>query len=183
MAQQHPFRGVGFRDVISFDTRTHNVIMQHGATPKREDLEGWEFRGYNPPVFARLLGFQKFMKGFFVDGQSLAGYNLFVDSPRGGPDAAWRPKKGGGAESRHGYYDVLPVQPGSRYSEFDHAVLLDYGSGRNSAVNPEARIRDYLVQVDPENPDLFLGKAYLDLGPLSVFSNFFVLERLQPAPR
>ena len=179
---QHPFHGVTFDDVIQYDSRTHNVVMQHGTLPKREDLEGWEFRGFNPPGFAKLLGFQKFMKGFFVDGQTLAGYNLFVENARGGAAAPWRPK-GGDTSKRHGYYDALPVKPGSTYDEYDHALLLDYGSGRNSPANPESRIRDYLVQVDPQNPDLFLGKAYLDLGLTSVFSNFFVLERLRPAPQ
>jgi hypothetical protein len=60
--------------------------------------------------------------------------------------------------------------------------LLNYGSGRNRALNPEARIRDFLVQVDPNNPDIFLGKAFLDLGLARAFSNFFLLERLGRAP-
>ena len=29
----------------------------------------------------------------------------------------------------------------------------------------------------PDNPDLFLGKAYYAVGPLRVHSNFFILER------
>ncbi|MCA9611715.1 MAG: hypothetical protein KC586_03045, partial [Myxococcales bacterium] len=82
----------------------------------------------------------------------------------------------------HGFYDVVPVKTGSRYDDFPNAVLLDYGSGRNAAWNPESRIRDFLVQVDPSNPDLYLGKAFLDLGVTRVFSNFFVLERLRRAP-
>ncbi|MEM9863864.1 MAG: hypothetical protein AAF938_19850, partial [Myxococcota bacterium] len=100
------------------------------------------------------------------------------------PDKSRLPKDGPGlgtdARGRHGFYDVVSAT--GRYGEFPQAVLLNYGSGRNAATNPEARIRDYLVQVDPNNPDLFLGKAYLNLGLTDVFSNFFVLERLRPAP-
>ena len=91
-------------------------------------------------------------------------------------------KEGGKKKGRHGFYDVVPVLPDSRYDEFPQAVLLDYGSGRNHPADPEGRIRDYLVQVDPENPTLFLGKAYIDLWYGSVYSNFFILERFRPAP-
>ncbi len=178
----HPFAGVSFDDVIRFDNRTLDVVMRRGATPRFEDLDGWEFRGFNPPTFAKVLGFQKFAKGFFADGDALAGYNLFVRNPRSGSSAPWQLQEDGARGGRHGYYDVTPVQAGSRYDEFPDAMLLDYGSGRNSQLNPESRIRDYLVQVDPQNEDLFLGKAYLDLGLGAVFSNFFVLERLRRAP-
>lgn len=175
----HPFSGVSFRDVIAYDRRTLEAIMIHGATPKKEELIDYEFRGYNPPMFARVLGFQKFVKGFFEDRKGLAGYNLFTLNPRSGPSAEWIAKESGKNRGRHGFYDVVPVKPGSRYDEFEQAVLLDYGSGRNSRLNPECRIRDYLVQVDPDNPELYLGKAYLDLGVTSVHSNFFVLERFR----
>ena len=184
MSRGHPFTDVTFEDVIQFDKRTLNAVMDHGATPQREHLADWEFKGFNPPAFAKVLGFQKFVKGFFVDDAgNLAGYNLFVENPRSGPKAAWRPKKDGAPETRHGFYDVVPVGANPRYDDYPNAVLLDYGSGRNKRIDPEGRIRDFLVQVDPTNPDLYLGKAFLDLGFGRVFSNFFVLERLRPAPK
>ena len=180
----HPFSGVTFADVIRFDKRTMNSVMDHGATPQTKNLKDFEFRGFNPPAFTKVLGFQKFVKGFFVDPQGkLAGYNLFVDEARSGPEAPWLPKKDGAPETRHGFYDVVPVGSNPCYSDYPHAVLLDYGSGRNHKLDPEGRIRDFLVQVDPANPDLYLGKAYLDLIATRVFSNFFVIERLRPAPK
>ena len=54
-----------------------------------------------------------------------------------------------------------------------------YGKGGNRRWDSTRGLRDYLVQVDPANPDLFLGKAYYALGPLRVHSNFFILERLR----
>ena len=180
----HPFSGVTFDDVIRFDKRTCNAVMDHGATPQQKHLKDWEFKGFNPPTFAKVLGIQKFVKGFFVDpAGKLAGYNLFVDAPRGGPKAEWRPKKDGAPSARHGFYDVVPVGPTPRYADSPTAVLLDYGSGRNKTIDPEGRIRDFLVQVDPKNPDLYLGKAYLDLFATRAFSNFFVLQRMRPAPK
>lgn len=178
----HPFLGVSYEDVVAFDNRTLNSVMENGELPTEEHLSGWEFRGFNPPKFAKLLGFQKFMKGFFVDERGLAGYNLFVEDPRDGLHAPWRPKKDGAPSTRHGFYDVQTVQAGDEYDEFPGAGFLNYGSGRNKPFDPESRIRDYLVQVDPSNDKIFLGKAYLDLGLTSVFSNFFVLERHRRAP-
>jgi hypothetical protein len=178
----HPNRGLTFTDLIALPPARLDEVMAHGSTPTADDLAGSEFRGFNPPWFAKLLGFQKFMKGFFVDEQgALAGYNLFVRNARAGAGAPWEPVAEG-TNGRHGFYDVRPVQAGDRYDAFPSAVLLDYGSGRNAPLNPESRIRDYLVRVDPENPDLFLGKAYLDLGVVRLFSNFFVLDRERPAP-
>jgi hypothetical protein len=179
----HPFAGAHFDDLVRMPRLELDRVMAAGARPTREALAGWEWRGFNPPVFAKVLGFQKFVKGFFVDElDRLAGYNLFVDRPRGGPGRPWHPKGGGAPSTRHGFYDVVPVVAGTRYDDFPNAVLLDYGSGRNSPWNPESRIRDFLVQVDPYNPDLYLGKAFLDLGMTRVFSNFFILDRLRRAP-
>ncbi len=179
----HPFSGATFERVIAMPRAELEQVMLEGATPQRAHLAGFEFRGFNPPAFAKALGFQKFIKGFFVDaGDQLAGYNLFVRDARKGPSAPWVAKKDGGPSTRHGFYDVVPVKSGGRYSDFPNAVLLDYGSGRNKPLDPEGRIRDFLVQVDPDNPDLYLGKAFLDLGLTRVFANFFIIERLREAP-
>jgi hypothetical protein len=56
-------------------------------------------------------------------------------------------------------------------------LLLDYGLGGNGPFGPP--LRDYIVQVYPDNADLLLGKAYLALGPLRIPAGFFILERLK----
>jgi hypothetical protein len=173
----HPYAGTTFEALVRLPNDRLEDVLRHGHPPAREELVGYEFNGFNTPAFARVLGFQKFIKGFFEDEQKrLVGYNLFVERPRAGIHAPWVPKGTGGPENRHGFYDVLPVKPG-RYGDYENAVLLDYGSGRNHPLNPESRIRDFLVQVDPGNPRLLLGKAYVDLGASRVFSNYFVLSR------
>jgi hypothetical protein len=173
----HPYAGLTFEELASFPEERLEDALRRGSPPAGDELVGREFNGFNTPTFTRVLGFQKFIKGFFLDVEGkLAGYNLFVERPRAGITAPWVAKSGGGAEKRHGFYDVTPVTPG-RYGDYPNAVLLDYGSGRNHALNPESRIRDFLVQVDPGNPRLLLGKAYVDLGVTRVFSNFFVLSR------
>lgn len=173
----HPYAGITFEELATSPRERLEDALRRGTRPARAELVGREFDGFNTPAFTRVLGFQKFIKGFFEDeAGKLVGYNLFVERPRAGITAPWVPKDGGGPESRHGFYDVVPVTPG-RYGDYPNAYLLDYGSGRNHRLNPESRIRDFLVQVDPENPTLLLGKAYIDLGVTRVFSNFFVLSR------
>ena len=94
-----------------------------------------------------------------------------------GDREAWIKKHGGDEGKRFGYYHVAPVDPRSKENRYLHSVLLHYGEGGNHSLDPSAGIRDYLVQVDPDNRDLFLGKAYYKVGPIRVHSNFFILER------
>jgi hypothetical protein len=56
-------------------------------------------------------------------------------------------------------------------------LLLDYGLGGNGLFGPP--LRDYIVQVYPDDPDLLLGKAYLAFGSLRIPVSFFVLQRLR----
>ena len=42
-------------------------------------------------------------------------------------------------------------------------------------------LRDYLVTPDASQPDILLGKAFMQLGPFRLFSNYFVVERLRKA--
>ncbi len=154
------------------------LVMVRGATPDLDALVGWELRGINHPGWARLAGIKKFVKGFFraEDGRVM-GYNSPV--VQNVLDGRWRTTPSDTAPKRFGFYEVVPVDPTSRDNAYLHAVLLDYGRGGNKRWDPTRGLRDYLVQVDPANPDLFLGKAYYALGPLRVHSNYFILERFR----
>jgi len=150
-----------------------DLAFVRGETPDLDSLVGWEFRGINHPGWAKLAGIKKFVKGFFrtEDGR-VNGYNSPV--VQNVLDGRWQV-----APKRFGFYLVAPVDATSRDNAYLHAVLLDYGKGGNKPWDPTRGLRDYLVQVDPANPDLFLGKAYYALGPLRVHTNFFILERLR----
>jgi len=153
-------------------------IFERGTMPDLESLVGWEFRGINRlPLnflpFGQLVGIKKFCKGFHrtEDGRVM-GYNSPVDSSNA-LDGRWHI-----ASKRFGFYEVYPVDATARDNEYLHAVLLDYGKGGNKAYDPTAGLRDYVVQVDPANPDLFLGMAFYALGPARIGPlNFFILER------
>ena len=151
-------------------------VFQRGATPNIDDLLGWEFRGINHlplnrvPV-ATLVGIKKFLKGFFRDESGkVRGYNMAAKMNV--LDGRWHL-----TEKRYGYFETDYVDATARDNTYLHAVLLDYSKGGNPALYPMNVLRDYIVQVDPSNPDLFLGKAYIALGPARIPTNFFILER------
>lgn len=152
--------------------------FMRGATPDTDALVGWEFRGINrfplyPLPIPDVLGIKKFCKGFFraEDGRVM-GYNSPVE--QNVLDGRWnvKPKK-------FGFYEVHEVDATSRDNFYLHAVLLNYGRGGNKPFDPTSGLRDYVVQVDPANPDLYLGKAYYAIGPARLRTNFFILERLR----
>ena len=74
------------------------------------------------------------------------------------------------------------LDPRARDHLYPRAILLDYGaSPRNPPGAVERRLRDYVVQPDPANPNLLLGKAYFAFGNCRLASNFFIIGRLGPA--
>jgi len=158
-------------------TKVHlDDIFVRGATPDLDQLVGWEFRGINHPAWARVAGIKKFVKGFFRgDDGRVMGYNCPVE--QNVLDGRWHLKPEDAAPKRFGFYEVAPVDPTRRDNYYLHAVLLDYGRGGNHRLDPTSGLRDYLVQVDPQNPDLYLGKAYYAIGPARLWMNYFILER------
>ncbi|HTJ40859.1 MAG TPA: hypothetical protein VL463_02150 [Kofleriaceae bacterium] len=152
------------------------VVFLRGVTPEIDQLVGWEFRGTNTPPWMRLIANKKFVKGMFRNAAGeVYGYNCPCVQNR--LDEPWITRPDDARPNRFGFYKVVPVDATTRDNKYLHALLLDYGQGKGAVYDPTRGLRDYLVQVDPVNPDLFLGKAYYAVGPARVPTNFFVLER------
>jgi len=152
-------------------------VFARGTTPDLDELAGWEFRGTNTPDFTKLLGIKKFIKGMYRRDGEVFGYN--TPAVQNGIHAPWIARPSESAPKRFGFYKVAPVDPTSRDNTYLHAVLLDYGRGGNPRTDPSQTLRDYVVQVDPDNRDLYLGKAYVAAGPLRVPTSFFIIERFR----
>jgi len=161
-------------------------VMRCGATPDLSRLSGWEFRGFNTVELLQLAGIRKFKKGFYRADPSrphqegIQGYNVnVVQGTLGEP---WRDATKNGQPVRIGWYEAHQVDLADSDNKYPNAVLINYGaSPKNIKLDPSRLLRDYLVQVYPDNPDLYLGKAFLTLGPLRVFASYFVLERHNPS--
>lgn len=172
---------LSFRGLIATSQRELEAVFRASKSPDLERLPGRVFRGCNPPWHARVLGIQKFMKGFFRGAGGIEGYNLPVR--QNGLEAPWSAKPSDESPRRFGYYLARPVDPKARDAKYPGSALLDYGaSPRNPWYAAPKVLRDYLVQPDPANPDVLLGKAYLALGPARVKANFFVLAYDREGP-
>ncbi len=155
-------------------------IFLDGKCPDLDKLAGWEFRGLNSPTWFKLIGIKKFMKGFYWRDDQLFGYNCPVR--QNGIKQPWIAKPSDDSPKRFGFYQVSPVDPTARDNTYLHAVLLDYGKGGNK--DGSKGLRDYLVQPDADNEDLYLGKAYYAVGPARIpTASFFILERFRPGLR
>lgn len=151
--------------------------MLRGETPNPATLAGYEFRGRNTPALAKLLGIQKFIKGFYAGttGQ-LFGYNIAVRQNR--IDEPWNYKQPADPK-RFGFYRIDRVDAATKDNAYLQALLLDYGRGGNSELDPISGLRDYLVRLHPGSDELLLGKAFYALGPLRIPTSYFILERLR----
>lgn len=189
-----------FEGLARSSTKELERILREGKTPDMDALVGWELRGWNvvdalgKPVVA-VLGIQRFAKGFYQaageappsSGGKLLGYN--VDIHRGGLDEEWREKPSAEAPKRRGFYVVYPPGEGPRpVRDYDHALFLDYTarSDKNGVFDGgplygDGGLKDFLVQVDPDDDTLFLGKAYMRVPPLTVPAGFFVVQRWRQA--
>ena len=168
-------------DYISLALASNDELeayMKRGVAPDVRQLVGWRFRGYNTLDFTTVLGFRKFKKGFFSEKEPehaaspICGYN--VDVEQNGLGEPWIEKD----KPPYGFFKVYRVDPAQKDNFYPNALLLDYGRGKNPPYDPSQFLRDYLIQPDPDNPDLLLGKAYVAVGPLRLFVSYFVLERL-----
>jgi hypothetical protein len=179
--------------VLEASSRDRVRVMEHGTAPALESLVGWEFAGTNSGPLAGLLGIRKFKKGFYEGPARAAsgpepfvqGYNVQVRQNRVGEPHIAKPNEE--TPKRFGFYRVHRVVEGSRDARYPNALLLDYGLGGNPFWEPAQLLRDYLVQVYPDDPDFLLGHAYGALGPLRIRLNFFALVRMNqhsfvPAP-
>ncbi len=160
------------------------TILAEGTTPAFEELVGWEFDGINRNALSAVIGARRFKKGFYEGPPRsprpepqpfVQGYNVMAR--QGALSLPPQAKPSEEHPTRYFFYRVHKVVPGSRYDDYPNALLLDYGLGGNSPLFVGAYLRDYLVQVYPDDPTLLLGFAYYALGPGRMPLGFFSLAR------
>ena len=163
-----------YRELAKASRAERARVFAAGTAPDIDALAGFEFRGWNTSWVTGLLGFRKFVKGFFAGTSGAYGCNSPAE--QNGLDGDWRTKP---SDEEPGWYAFYAVDPAATTNPRD-AVLLDYGRGHNGF--PAKLLRDHVVRVAPGDDDLLLGKAYLAVGPLRIPVSYFVLERRRRAP-
>jgi hypothetical protein len=149
-----------------------------GAAPEPASLEGWEFRGWYAAGSLPGLLARKHRKGFYrlARAQGLGGYN--VPCHPGGPDAPWIDRLRGPGSWRLGWFLVTGTGPRRPPS-----LLLDYSrDGRAHPLNPLRAVREHLVQVSPDDPDLMLSLVEIHVGRQVRQAGMAVYERHALSP-
>lgn len=167
------------KDLAKLKDAELEKIFQDGKTPDPKKLAGWEFKGYNVPLFTKLIGIQKFKKGFYKKDDQFMGYNIPIY--QNSIEGPWRCQPVDHNPKRFGFYSVNEVKPEMIENKEAGALILNYADGNNKLWEGSF-LRDYLKQVDPDNEDLYLGKAYTAVGSKRIMPSFFILERDREAP-
>jgi hypothetical protein len=152
------------------------AVFAAGSPPDVRALTGFEFRGYNHPRAAALLGIRKFIKAFYLDSSGQpAGCNTPV--AQNGLDAEWLPRPSAERPKRYAFFQVQASDPEAPDELRRGAALLHYGHGGNRAYDVARILRDYIVRVEPRSDDLLLGKAYFVIAGARIAHTYFLVER------
>ena len=166
-----------FESIVAAEHATHVELFMRGTAPNLRDLEGWQYDGRNLSLVSFFLRVRRFIKGFVTnragtDPATIDGYNLWARQDDG-LASPWEPS----SLDRHGFYKVYAVKPDEPDNKYPHALMFNYALGDNPWNHPSRFLRDYVVQVYPDDPGLLIGNADFALGPTRVFGGYFVMRR------
>jgi hypothetical protein len=159
--------------------RELDAVFAAGNPPDITALTGFEFRGYNQPRAAALLGIRKFIKAFYLDtARRPFGCNTPVTQNR--LEDEWLARPSAEHPKRYAFFQVEPAAPDAPDDLRQGAALLDYSHGRNKAYDIANILRDYLVRVEPSSDELLLGKAFFVVAGTTLAHSYFLIERYRP---
>ncbi len=166
------------RDFWSLDRRAlaDRLNSGHHIDPHALDEKVYRGTSLGLPAIADRLLWKTFQKAFHRDGEVLRGWNVRLEQD--GVEAKSRPMRRRTGEARtFGHFLVRDVPgeaiPGGRCA----GLLLDYGRGGQSALDPVSHLCDPIVAVEPGRTDLLLGWTFVKIGRLQVGTpSFFTLE-------
>jgi hypothetical protein len=156
-----------------------DAVFAAGSPPDVAAITGFEFRGYNQPRAAALLGIRKFIKVFYLDRN---GQHFGCNTPvaQNGLASEWVARPSPEQPKRYAFFRVDAADPAASDDRRHGAMLLDYGRGGNRAYDITKIIRDYVVRIEPGSDDLLLGKAYFVVAGARLASSYFLIERYRP---
>lgn len=170
-----------YTELAGLSKRELDAIFAAGTAPEVAALTGFEFRGFNQPRAAALLGIRKFIKVFYVaESGQLYGCNTPV--AQNGISAEWVARPAPERPKRYAFFQMSPADAEATDHLRRRAVLLDYSRGGNPPYEVARILRDYLVRVEPGSDDLLLGKAFFVIAGRPVTDSFFLIERYRPLP-
>jgi hypothetical protein len=168
-----------YTELAGRSKRDLDAVFAAGSPPDVRALTGFEFRGYNQPRAAALLGIRKFIKAFYLDG---SGRPFGCNTPvaQNELDQEWIARPSAERPRRYAFFLVEPADPDAPDELRRGAAFLDYGRGGNRAYDIARILRDYLVRVEPGSDELLLGKAFFVVARTRLAHSFFLIERYRP---
>ena len=168
-----------FLELAQQPKRELDAVFAAGSPPDVTALTGHEFRGYNQPRAAALLGIRKFIKAFYLDtARQPFGCNTPVT--QNGLEHEWLARPSAEHPKRYAFFKVEPPNPDAPDDLRCSAALLDYSRGGNRAYDIARILRDYLVRVEPSSDELLLGKALFVVAGTTLAHSYFLIERYRP---
>jgi hypothetical protein len=165
----------------SLDNRALFARLASGFAIDPRALDGATYRGTSLglPALVDKVAWKTFQKTFHRDPatRELRGWNVRLEQD--GVDAPSRPRRGSdGNPITFGHFQVVSAHGRRVPGGVEQGLLLDYGKGASSPLDPLARLRDPIVAIEAGAVDLLLGWSYLEMGPLRIRTpSFFTLER------
>lgn len=168
-------------DLWSLDRRALFARLRNGFPIDPRALDGATYRGTSLglPALVDKVAWKTFQKRFHRDSPSatLRGWNVRLEQD--GVDADSRPRRDrDGNAITFGHFEVVPAIGRRVPGGVEQGLLLDYGMGASSPLDPLSRLRDPIVALEAGAIDFLLGWSYLEMGPLRIRTpSFFTLER------
>jgi hypothetical protein len=170
-----------YLDLVGRSKAELAAVFASGDPPDIAVLTGFEYRGYNQPRAAALLGIRKFIKAFYLD-RSGRPFGCNTPVAQNGLDAEWVARPSAERPRRYAFFRVEPPDPQASDELRHGAALLDYRNGGNRAYHIARILRDYLVRVEPGSDELLLGRAYFVVAGAPLAHAYFLIERYRPLP-
>lgn len=168
-----------YLDLAQKSKRELDAVFAAGSPPDIAELTGFEFRGYNQPRAAALLGIRKFIKAFYLDtARRPFGCNTPVTQNR--LEDEWLARPSAERPKRYAFFQVERAIPDAPDALRRGAALLDYSHGGNRPYDIANILRDYLVRVEPGSDELLLGKAFFVVAGTPLAHSYFLIERYRP---
>ena len=177
-----------FESIAKADKKTLEEVLKNGTMPDLESMAGWEFDGYNLTFIATVLGIKKFRKGFYkelekntcegcsCETEAYKGYNVKMEQNKF--EEPWKYKNG--KPQRFGWFNIIRHYKFHKaLALYTNAALLHYGLDKRNTMFEGKMLRDFLVQVNDNDKDLYLGKAYNAVGKNLVMPSYFVIKRAE----
>lgn len=170
-------------DLLPLGPRALHRVLERGHPIEPTALDDTEYHGValGNPRFVEWLSWKTFKKVFRRDPDTgaLRGWNVAVQQQ--GAHGPFVDRRRGDERVTYWHYGVRPAGGYRTPGRYGFGLMIDYGLGERGALNPQRRIRDPLVSLSIDGPELLLGYSYVDLGLVQVPTpTFFALVRGGP---